>query len=126
MINRRDKGTHNGFREQMVKAMIDELGGPAEAARKLQDKHDQSALGIAIEILGGVPRAAEKLGISRQHLDRMMIAGPYELKGRYLDKIFELTGIPVATLLKSGPIEKPEPVLSGPAVRKAAKRKVGK
>ena len=107
----------------MVKAMIDELGGPAEAARKLQDKHDQSALGIAIEILGGVPKAADKLGISRQHLDRMMIAGPEQMKGVYLRKIYELTGIPVATLLKSGPIERPEPL---PEPMRATKRKAGK
>lgn len=96
--------------------MIENAGGAAEVAKKLEHSHGLSPLLIAIEILGGVPEAAVRIGTTRQGLDKMLKAGPDQMRGVYLRKISELTMIPVATLM-----------LSGPAVRRAAtKRKAGK
>lgn len=110
-----NESKHDGFRQEMVKAMVENLGGAAETARKLENSHGLSPLRIAVEIIGGVAATATQLGMSRSRMDELIKKGPDEMKGSYLRKISELTGIPVNTLM-----------MSGPAVRRAAKRKAGK
>jgi hypothetical protein len=116
-VNRTDRERKDGFRQEFVKAVVKELGGPSEAVKRLE-RHCLSPLRIAVEILGGIPAAAPRVGISRQGLDKAVKAGPDQMKGVYLRKISELTKIPLETLMVSEPIGEPRPTRK----RKAAQR----
>jgi hypothetical protein len=99
-MNRRRKADDEGFRQQIVKAMIQELGGPAVAAKRLEQHHGISPMRTALDILGGVTGMADSLGITRQYMNKLVKAGPDKMRGEHLRKISELTKIPVETLIE--------------------------
>ena len=100
-----------------MKAVVEELGGPSEAVKRLERNHGVSPMQVALEILGGISGMANCLGITRQYMDKLVKAGTDRMKGEHLRKISELTKIPLEALMMSGPIGE----LRAERKRKAAK-----
>ena len=78
--------------------LIEELGGPNEAARRLH-RRGTSPMRLALEILG-LTEAARAIGVSRQAMHNLARRKPVgDWPARYVKSISEATKIPVDTLL---------------------------
>ncbi len=84
-----------------MNAMVDELGGAEQTARKLM-KRGSSPLKVAIAILGGTASAAQKLGVRPGTLYYWLKHDIDEWPFGYLRRLSELTGIPIDLLKEPG------------------------
>lgn len=87
------------YSKLMIEA-IEELGGPEEACARL-GRRGRSPLDVAIALLGGPIRTAEKLGIQRQRFYRMMQSGTKKWDGEFLERLSELSGVSMSMLMRS-------------------------
>lgn len=90
------------LRERFMSAMIDELGGGAEVARKLR-RHGLTAIQIAVQILGGPQKAASAIGVNRTTFYGLLGRDVDDWPAGCLRKISELTRIPIETLMLHAP-----------------------
>jgi hypothetical protein len=90
---------------KVIKELIEKVGGTEAVAKSLtQEGASIRPIDFAVEWLGGIAETARLLGMSRQHLHELLKdRPPIEWKGVYIQKLIELTRIPVELLWKEMP-----------------------
>jgi hypothetical protein len=86
-------------RRKMFADLVDMVGGPKMAAQRLIE-HNNSPFDVAIQLLGGPIKAAEKLGMSRANLWKML-RKPERWTKEQLKTLAQLSGVPSNLLVDS-------------------------
>lgn len=104
--------------EQFMSTVIDVLGGPEEAVRKLAEK-GLDPIKLAIFILGGKTSAAKGMGLSRQQLYNRLKRPIETWRYDQIQELSRITGIPTEWLTKKAAV----PATAKPAPKPTRRRK---
>lgn len=96
-------------REMQMRELVDEIGGPQVAAKKLANR-GINPVEFAILQIGGVNKTAEAIGCSRQHLTKSLMRKPVGAwKTDFGVELAKASGVSLDLLRDAPPLISPSP-----------------